>query len=226
MKPYIITHMMSTVDGRIDCPMVGCLNTDEYYVALDKLGKCSKLSGRVTTVLESDAVEKATEGSEGRPIGHEAFHVAEKADEYTIAVDTYGKIQWKKNEADGHPLLSIMSEDVSEEYLEALTDQGISWITAGKGCIDLRRAVEILHEQFGVERLAVVGGGHICGGFAKAGLIDEVSVMLAPGIDGRDGQTDMFDGISKPDFKPYKLKLDSVERCNADILWIRYKMMK
>lgn len=98
---------MSTVDGRIDCPMVGCLTTDEYYVALDKLGKCSKLSGRVTTVLESDAVEKATEGSEGRPIGHEAFHVAEKADEYTIAVDTYGKIQWKKNEADGHPLLSI-----------------------------------------------------------------------------------------------------------------------
>lgn len=109
--------MMSTVDGRIDCPMVGCLTTDEYYVALDKLGKCSKLSGRVTTVLESDAVEKATEGSEGRPIGHEAFHVAEKADEYTIAVDTYGKIQWKKNEADGHPLLSILSEDVSEEYL-------------------------------------------------------------------------------------------------------------
>lgn len=87
---------MSTVDGRIDCPMVGCLTTDEYYVALDKLGKCSKLSGRVTTVLESDAVEKATEGSEGRPIGHEAFHVAEKADEYTIAVDTYGKIQWKR----------------------------------------------------------------------------------------------------------------------------------
>lgn len=83
-------------------------------------------------MLESDAVEKATEGSEGRPIGHEAFHVAEKADEYTIAVDTYGKIQWKKNEADGHPLLSILSEDVSEEYLEALTDQGISWITAGK----------------------------------------------------------------------------------------------
>lgn len=38
MKPYIITHMMSTVDGRIDCPMVGCLTTDEYYVALDKLG--------------------------------------------------------------------------------------------------------------------------------------------------------------------------------------------
>ena len=23
MKPYIITHMMTTIDGRIDCPVVG-----------------------------------------------------------------------------------------------------------------------------------------------------------------------------------------------------------
>lgn len=28
MKPYIITHMMTTVDGRIDCPVVGQLSTD------------------------------------------------------------------------------------------------------------------------------------------------------------------------------------------------------
>lgn len=27
MKPYIITHMMTTVDGRIDCPVVGQLST-------------------------------------------------------------------------------------------------------------------------------------------------------------------------------------------------------
>ena len=49
MKPYIISHMMTSVDGRIDCPMVGQLSTDEYYIALERLGACSKLSGRVTT---------------------------------------------------------------------------------------------------------------------------------------------------------------------------------
>ncbi len=34
MKPYIITHMMTSVDGRIDCPMVGQLSTDEYSYKL------------------------------------------------------------------------------------------------------------------------------------------------------------------------------------------------
>lgn len=219
--------MMTSVDGRIDCPMVGQLSTDEYYIALDRLGKCSKLSGRVTTVLECSAVkEEVAAGKSGTPVGHEAFSVCRKADEYTITVDTHGKIRWKSNEADGHPLISIVSEDVSEEYLDSLTAQGISWIASGKGHINLRRAVEILCEEFGVERLAIVGGGHICGGFAEAGLIDEVSVMVAPGIDGREGQTAMFDGIRKENCNPYKLKLESVEKWDTDIVWLRYKVEK
>lgn len=219
--------MMTSVDGRIDCPMVGQLSTDEYYIALDRLGKCSKLSGRVTTVLECPAVkEEVAAGKSGTPVGHEAFSVCRKADEYTITVDTHGKIRWKSNEADGHPLISIVSEDVSEEYLDSLTAQGISWIASGKGHINLRRAVEILCEEFGVERLAIVGGGHICGGFAEAGLIDEVSVMVAPGIDGREGQTAMFDGIRKENSNPYKLKLESVEKWDTDIVWLRYKVEK
>lgn len=227
MKPYIITHMMTSVDGRIDCPMVGQLSTDEYYIALERLGKCSKLSGRVTTVLECPAMKEETAASAtGTPVGHEAFSVCRKADEYTITVDTHGKILWKSNEADGHPVISIVTEDVSKEYLDSLTAQGISWIASGKGHIDLRHAVEILNEEFGVERLAIVGGGHICGGFAEVGLVDEVSVMVAPGIDGREGQTAMFDGIRKENCNPYKLKLESVEKWDTDIVWLRYKVEK
>lgn len=48
MRPYIISHMMTAIDGRIDCPVVGQLSTDEYYIGLERLGTCSKLSGRVT----------------------------------------------------------------------------------------------------------------------------------------------------------------------------------
>lgn len=40
--------------------------------------------------------------------------------------------------------------------------------------------MEILHEQFHVERLAILGGGHINGGFLEVGLIDEVSLLVAP----------------------------------------------
>lgn len=72
MKPYIFTRMMTSADGRIDCPMVGQLSTDEYYIALDRLGKCSKLSGRITAALECDAVERLDESASGEAIGKEA----------------------------------------------------------------------------------------------------------------------------------------------------------
>ncbi|MCM1373427.1 MAG: hypothetical protein NC113_10810 [Bacteroides sp.] len=44
---------------------------------------------------------------------------------------------------------------------------GIPWIAAGSTHINLPRAMEILHDVFGVERLAIVGGGHICDGSSK-----------------------------------------------------------
>lgn len=228
MRPYVIVHMMTSVDGRIDCPMLEQLSGDEYYVALEKFGLCSKLSGRVTAVLECPAVAKETALAEGeaagKAVGKESVHVAVASDEYTIVVDTCGRLRWASGEADGHPVLCIVSEKVSEEYLEHLRGLGISWIATGKDRIDLARALDILGEQFGVSRLAVVGGGHICGGFLESGLVDEVSVMVAPGIDGRQGQTAVFDGITDRGCNPYKLKLESVEQWETGIVWLRYKM--
>lgn len=226
MKPYIVSHMMTSVDGRIDCPMVSQLSTNEYYIALEKLGLCSKLSGRVTTTLECTAVKEETMPEAGVPIGYESIYIARQSEEYTIVVDTYGKLHWQSDEADGYPILCIVSEQVSESYLEKLRLQGISWIATGKERIDLSKAMESLYEHFGVKRLAIVGGGHICGGFAEAGLLDEVSVMVAPGIDGREGQTAMFDGIKKADCNPYRLKLESVEKWDTDIVWLRYSVKK
>ena len=119
-----------------------------------------------------------------------------------------------------------LSEDVAASHLDSLTEKGISWISVGKKRIDLARAVEILNREFGVERLGVVGGGHICGGFAEAGLLDEVSVMVAPGIDGRSGETAMFDGVRREDCNPYRLRLESVEKFDSGVVWLRYSVMR
>lgn len=37
MKPYIICHMMQSIDGRIACDMVDKISSDEYYTTLDAL---------------------------------------------------------------------------------------------------------------------------------------------------------------------------------------------
>lgn len=50
IKPYIVCHMMTSVDGRIDCAMTEHLpGVQEYYDALDAP---TRISGRVTAELE------------------------------------------------------------------------------------------------------------------------------------------------------------------------------
>lgn len=45
-KPYIICHMMSSLDGRMDCAMTSKLaGVDEYYKTLEALQTPTTLSG-------------------------------------------------------------------------------------------------------------------------------------------------------------------------------------
>lgn len=78
----------------------------------------------------------------------------------------------------------MTSQQVRREYLTYLDSLHISWTACGQEMIDLNRACEILAEKFGVKRMAVVGG-HINAGFLTAGLLDEASILMGAGIDGR-----------------------------------------
>ena len=158
------------------------------------------------------------------PIGRTAFHkAAEEKPGSDVAIDTHGKLRWPANKQHGQPLLVIACEDCPKEYFDTLDRQGISWIAVGKSRIDLAKAMEMLNTEFGIGRIALVGGGHINGAFLAAGLLDEVSLMIGPGIDGRKGMASVFDGIDNPHRPATLLKLQSVERM-GDTVWMRYKV--
>ena len=170
------------------------------------------------------------------------LYVAEESDAYMVSVDTLGHLQWNSNRIDDVPLVCIVSERASRKYLEMLRKQEISWIAVGKENIDLNAAMTILYEQLGkenidlnaamtilyeqfhVKRLALLGGGHINGGFLQAGLIDEVSLLVAPGIDGRKNGTSVFDGIVEMENLPKHLHLTGLERLGNDVIWLRYRL--
>ena len=222
MRPYIICHMMSLLDGRIDCDVTEQIEGgDEYYDALNQLDCPSTLMGRVTMQMHYALPEQFVAENKS-PIGEELFHVAISARGYLVAIDTMGKLRWAHNQFDEMPLLVITSQDCPKEYLDTLTKQHISWIATGKEGIDLPRAMEILHKEFNIERLSVTGGGNINGAFLKAGLLDEVSMMWCPGIDGRKGMVAAFDGLDA-DIAPTKLQLMSVERM-GETIWAKYKV--
>lgn len=224
MKPYIICHMMASVDGRIDCAMTEQIDSSNaYYDALEQLDCPTTIEGRVTMQMHFALTEPFIAVS-SEPIGRTAFHkAAEGKPGYNVAVDTHGKLRWPANEHSGQPLLVIACEDCPKEYFDMLDRQGISWIAVGKNRIDLANAMEMLNTEFGVERIALVGGGHINGAFLAAGLLDEVSLMIGPGIDGRKGMAAVFDGIDNPHRHATLLRLQTVERM-GDTVWLRYKV--
>ena len=222
-KPYIICHMMAAVDGRIDCGMTEKIQgVKEYYSTLDALKATAFVSGKVTAELEM-ALPGKFHAQNMEALWEEGFSKKVAAKAYNVVVDTQGTLLWNEEHSTNSATIIITSERVTKEYLAYLDSKNISWIACGKEHIDLARASEILHDEFGVERVAVVGGGHINAGFLDAGLLDEVSVLLGPAIDGRGGMAAMFDGLPM-DREPFQLKLEIVKSFDDGAIWIRYKV--
>lgn len=221
-RPYIVCHMMSSVDGRIDCAMTEKLaGVEDYYSTLSELNAPVTVSGRVTAQLEL-ASPGEFKGGDGA-LGHEAFAKNAASRGYEIVADTRGSLLW--DDEGEMPRLILTSENADKSYLEYLNGRGISWIACGRNAIDLARACEILSSEFGVERMAVVGGGRINAGFLRAGLLDEVSLLIGPGIDGRGGMTAVFDGLPS-DSGVYTLRLESVKTYASGAVWIRYAVKR
>ncbi|WP_283587810.1 RibD family protein [Limosilactobacillus viscerum] len=220
-KPYVLVHMMMSLDGRIDCGMtIQLQGNDHYYATLNSLDAPSRISGRVTAETELTGGGKFKANGDAQ-LGKEDFAKNAAAGSYNIVMDTKGSLLWGNDDGATQPHLIITSEQVSPEYLDYLNEKGISWIATGKEHIDLGRALEILGDKFGVQRVAVVGGGKINGGFLDAGLVDEVSVVIGPGVDGRTGQPSLFDG--RPNSRRVlPLKLKDVQSYDDGTIWLRY----
>ena len=129
---------------------------------------------------------------------------------------------WKN---DDKPLLIIMSTRASKEYIDYLDSRNISWIVDGTDRIDLNRAMEILYEAFGVKRMAVVGGGNINGGFLDAGLLDELSILIGPAVDGHKRMGAVIDGRTMQ-APLVQLKLLPVKQYEDEGVWLRYAVEK
>ena len=226
MRPHIICHMLSSVDGKIDGPSLRAVTTPGDYEATGtKLEGDAWVCGR-TTMQQHFAEDEPFVSASNRPAGPQPVHVARKTKSYAVSVDTGGKLRWSSGDIDGDHLICVVSERAPEDYLTMLRNNGISYVVAGKSAVDLVKAVNLLGEHFGIRRLLLEGGGHINGAFLQAGLVDEVSLLLVPGIDGRHEIPAVFDGMNSKTKAAVPLKLKSVERREKDTLWLRYDVIR
>ncbi len=142
---------------------------------------------------------------------------------FAFALDEHGRLAWDSNDIEGDHVVAILSERVSDDYLDFLRAKGVSYLLCGARDVDLALMLEKIASCFGVKTLMLEGGGKINGSLLRAGLIDEVSVIVSPVADGRMGTPALFD-VEGEDVNPHRLALENVERRADDTLWLRYRV--
>ena len=89
--------------------------------------------------------------------------------------------------------------------------------------LDCGLLLKKLHSLFGIERLMVAGGGVMNWSFLSAGLLDEISLVIAPVADGSTTAVSIFE--QAPFLKshsPVGLALKESKVLDGDTLWLRY----
>jgi 2,5-diamino-6-(ribosylamino)-4(3H)-pyrimidinone 5'-phosphate reductase len=157
MRPYIICHMLSSVDGKIDGAALDAVTgDDEYEATAAKLNGDAWICGR-TTMQQHFAENEPFVSASNAPAGPRPVFVARRSKSYAISVDTLGKLRWPDGDLGGYHLICVVSEQVPEDYLVMLREKGISYIVSGKSSVDLADAVNQLGEHFGIRTLLLEG---------------------------------------------------------------------
>lgn len=229
MQPYVICHMMSSLDGHA---LTDGWDRSFKKAAGDLYEKLAQtfefdawVCGRVT-MQEIAHDEGYPKGLASSPIARTHRFVERNAKSYAISIDPRGKVGWKKNEALGSHVVEVLTESVSDDYLAYLQSVGVSYLFAGKTEIDLQQVVSILGQELGCKRLIVEGGPHVSGSFVNAGLVDEVSVLILPLVDGRGEHPASFEVSASAWTQPAHLTLSSAEVQEGGAVWLRYTVAR
>lgn len=201
-RPYVICHMLSSIDGKID---------GSYFQA-EELTPVRDASNELRMEYDADAIlygavtaaELFADGyidlpkETTRRIPRKPYVAEENAERFTVVVDTEESLRWNTNQVvrSGQPvshIIIVLTESVSDAYLEYLQKKEISYLFAGAEQLDVGIMLKGLKEYFAIDFLIISGGGIVNWSFLQEGYIDELSLVIAPLSDGRTDTATLFD---------------------------------
>lgn len=235
MNPKIICHIMSSVDGRLLTerwtePFNGKSKGElmGVYAAIGrKLNADAWMFGKNT--LQEGYFPKKFHTSDKTPLAHPIPYLAHKtSSRLFVVIDPDADILYESSAVRGDRIVTVLPETAPAAYLEYLQQRDISYLFAGVKGDELNAAMKALAETFGVETLSLQGGGIIDGAFLQVGLIDELSLVVYPGIDGSASSPSIFEYIGREQAPARGLSLEllSAETVQDGVVWLRYKFHK
>ncbi len=229
-KPYIIIHTHTTIDGNINHVEEEASRLYQE-IALDPNKQQFNIQGYLngkTTTEDNMTFYKKPALDENAPVVPEGDYIADPdAPMYYLSIDARGELAFEENtfgygNVPSH-IVEVLTEQASNAYKDFLRRKKISYIIAGKDQIDFNVMLDKFYNLFNIKRMMVGGGGTLNWSFVQQGLVDEVSMILAPIANGDPDECRFFMAKEPYSFiKPTTFKLKSVEQLEHDTLWIRY----
>ncbi len=231
-KPFVVCYMLTSLDGKIDGAYMSAPDCGPALAKYDEIHGfygCNATLYGTTTMLGGYSAGRAPDELPESPAYPMEDYVTESdVHNFIVSVDPAGVLGWESGyiEKKGRPrahVIEVLTKRVDPRYLAYLRQFDISYLFAGEDTLDCALLLHKLKTLFGIEKLMVAGGGLINWSFAQAGLLDELSIVVAPVADGSTSAVSIFEKADfLPERKPLAFTLKEVERVNGGGLWMRY----
>lgn len=225
--------MVSSIDGRLLAdrwtPPARGIDPEIAHTSYETVAARYKADGWIVgRKTMEDFADGTTRSAKASGVNLRDTYLADrKGRSLAVAIDPHGKLHYGKDNAGGDHIVAVLSQRVSDEYLAELREDGVSYFFAGPDGGDLSGAMAFLGDVFDIKILLLEGGGRINGAFLKAGLIDEISLLIYPGIDGLAGVPSIFEFVGGCDEKPAagrSLRHAGTETLDGGVVWLRYRV--
>lgn len=224
MLPRVVLFNAVSLDGRIDG---FALDIVQFYELASRWKEDATLAGADTILLsvEKDKVpaedESAFESLHNNPNDHRAL---------LVIPDSRGRVRcWHYLKALPYwrGFISLCSRSTPQGHLDYLKKRHVDCIIAGEDHVDMGAALEELSARYNVKTIRVDSGGVLNGVLLRQGLVDEVSVLIYPGLVGGICPRTIF---RAPDLESPEgeipLRLTFLEKLTDDLVWLRYEVIR
>lgn len=235
-RPYTIIHTHTSIDGNLDIMSLSEFEeaSRQYQeISLNpekqQFGVQGYLNGKTSTEDNITHYKEPEVDENTAPVPEGDYVADSDAPMFYLAMDTRGELAFEENTFGygGVPshIVVVLTERVSNVYKDFLRRKNISYIIAGAEQIDYGVMLDKFYNLFNIKRMMIGGGGTINWSMVQNGLVDEVSVILAPIANG-DPDGNRFFVAKEPysNIEETAFKLESVKELEHDTLWIRYSV--
>ena len=222
MRPHVILNAAMTLDGKI-ATQTGSSNIsgEEDLKRVHEIRKdCDGIMVGIGTVLADDprlTVHKINAKPEDNPV--------------RVVVDSRCRtpVDARITNGDAKTVIACANDYkddfIKTEKYETFKKRGVKFFWSGDKRVDLTSLMSYLHEE-GIDRLMLEGGSTLNFSMIKAGLIDEISICVAPMVVGGANAKTFFDGEGFDTMdESVKLELVDSYSLGKDLI-LKYKVLK